>query len=602
MLMAACTAVSPGEEFPTTGSPELVVTAGISTKALDTGWDADVIGIRTVSVTEGSTSAMVDNYANVPYATEKIGTGGATFKAVNPEDRIIYDDREAEATFTAYGPFTEAADGLVSSLPGEDGVITVDTRNQYTKGDYEPGDDPAQEAINYIYAPAVSASEPNPEVKFTFSRCMAELRLVIYPGAGTDVEEEEHLPYYLHGLIHDGTFDVTTGKAVATGTPEDTEIFYNFPFEIDKDGDDHKDVVYTILVLPQKIESLTISTDVEGESLVGTFTLPTYTDPDTGDPVTGFEAGKSYTYTTYVRPRELQTEKGSTIADWIDPDTGEAAEAYNDNLWNAHSIGIAVAGYELDAEETDGDAAALHYSSFLNVAYQTDSVGVATANFHVIDYQDAIWYRNEGDELTMRAYAPYQASADKGVLPGDDGKVTADCASLSADYGIEAANFIFAPGTASVYDAESHTHSVDFAFTHSMAKIVITVLKYTTYPGLWLEGMAPDGVFDVTTGEAYASGEAVQWTLVDTSGNCHVDHSDTYTDPDTQYDAVDYIFYVFPQTSLIGVTYFSNSRGATGTQQAILEQTYEAGHLYHYTFNYNNKDFTGGETYPTGVI
>ncbi|MCD8313380.1 MAG: fimbrillin family protein [Bacteroidales bacterium] len=586
----------PETELAFPGCVELQVSGGVSTRSTDSGWDADVIGIRTVSVSEGSTSTMVADYANVAYATEKVGSGGAQFEAVNAEDRIIFDDSQATVTFTAYGPYTEADDGLISSLPGKGGVITVDTRHQYTEDDYHPGNDPAQEAINYIWAPAVSADEFNPEVDFVFSHCMAKLKLVIYPGAGTDVDEEEHLPYYLHGLVHDGTFDVTTGKATATGEPEDTEIYYNFPFEVDKNEDDeHKDVVYTILVLPQKIESLTISTDVDGENLVGEFSLPTYTDPDTGEQVTGFEAGKSYTYTTYVRPRELQTEKGSTIADWIDPDTGEASEAYNDNLWDGHKIGIAVVSYDLDASEEDTAAAEQLYTSFMNVAYQTDAVGEAAANFHVVDYLDAIWYRNEGDELTMRAYGPYQESGDKSLLPGNDGKVTADCAELSAAYGSEAANFIFAGETTSVYNEEDHTHFVDFDFTHSMAKIVLTYL-YEERFGFGIGGLATEGVFDVTTGVACASGEAVEWTLEDKNGDAYADRSE-YTDPETQLDARDFILYVFPQTATIEILITPSRGSGTAYIRANNEQTYEAGYVYHYTYNNWKGMLTGGETY-----
>ncbi len=597
LALAACTQIMPEADPVCPGGVELQVSAGVSTRSTDSGWDTDVIGIRAVAVSEGSSSTMTRDYANVPYATDKIGSGGAQFKALNSEDKIFFDDREASVTFTAYGPFTEADDGLVSSLPGENGLITVDTRHQHTEGDYEPGDDPAQEAINYIWAPAVSASKPDPDVNFVFTHCMAELKLVIYPGAGTDVEEEEHLPYYLHGLVHDGTFDVTTGKAVATGEPEDTEIFYNFPFEIDKDGDDHKDVVYTILVLPQQIESLTISTDVEGENLVGEFKLPTYIDPDTGEQVTGFEAGKSYTYTTYVRPRELQTDRGSVIADWIDPDTGEAAEAYNDNLWDGHKIGIAVVNYELDKSEEDPDAAAGHYSSFRNVAYQTDSVGTVIANFHVVDYLDAIWYRNEGDDLTMSAYGPYQESGDKSLLPGDDGKIAVDCAELSAAYGSEAVNFIFAPETASAYDAENHTHSVDFDFTRSMAKIVITFIRQgTSFKGFYVNGLATAGVFDMTTGEAWATGEAVRWTFEDVSLNYYVDHTDV---DENLYN--DFTFYIFPQTAMIQFEYSSSGRNTStcfAPATPTLEQTYEAGHVYHYTVTGLGGKISSGETYP----
>ncbi|MCD8292936.1 MAG: fimbrillin family protein, partial [Prevotellaceae bacterium] len=69
LVLAACAETMTDVDPAVTGSVELQVTAGVSTRSTDSGWDADVIGIRTVSVSEGSTSTMVADYANVAYAT-----------------------------------------------------------------------------------------------------------------------------------------------------------------------------------------------------------------------------------------------------------------------------------------------------------------------------------------------------------------------------------------------------------------------------------------------------------------------------------------------------------------------------------------------------
>lgn len=321
-LLAACTQEDEVQNNPV----EARITAGVSgpkTRAVDNVWNADRIGVMAVDA-PGESTTMGKKYKNVEYRTASTGTS-ADFTPATAGDGIFFEDASREFTFAAYAPFASSYNA--SNLPGNNGKITVNTENQHTVA--------KQEAIDYIYATGAKGSKSNPVISFTnntaaggsdcsFKHKMARLILKVQVSAADGFTEPSVLRfanYKLGGLIHEGTFDVLTGTATATGTVVNDwmliESTYPTPttqtvtYKCVSDYDVNTGVMtLTMILLPQTLAdylNLEITPD-DGESQA-------YSNKDLIKPA--LEAGYSYTYTITVKKTGL-TLSGSTIVNWND--------------------------------------------------------------------------------------------------------------------------------------------------------------------------------------------------------------------------------------------------------------------------------------------
>ena len=321
-LLAACTQEDEVQNNPV----EARITAGVSgpkTRAVDNVWNADRIGVMVVDA-PGESTTMGKKYKNVEYRTASTGTS-ADFTPATAGDGIFFEDASREFTFAAYAPFASSYNA--SNLPGNNGKITVNTENQHTVA--------KQEAIDYIYATGAKGSKSNPVISFTnntaaggsdcsFKHKMARLILKVQVSAADGFTKPSVLRfanYKLGGLIHEGTFDVLTGTATATGTVVNDwmliESTYPTPttqtvtYKCVSDYDVNTGVMtLTMILLPQTLAdylNLEITPD-DGESQA-------YSNKDMIKPA--LEAGYSYTYTITVKKTGL-TLSGSTIENWND--------------------------------------------------------------------------------------------------------------------------------------------------------------------------------------------------------------------------------------------------------------------------------------------
>lgn len=321
-LLAACTQEDEVQNNPV----EARITAGVSgpkTRAVDNVWNADRIGVMAVDA-PGESTTMGKKYKNVEYRTASTGTS-ADFTPATAGDGIFFEDASREFTFAAYAPFASSYNA--SNLPGNNGKITVYTENQHTVA--------KQEAIDYIYATGAKGSKSNPVISFTnntaaggsdcsFKHKMARLILKVQVSDADGFTKPSVLQfanYKLGGLIHEGTFDVLTGTATATGTVVNDwmliESTYPTPttqtvtYKCVSDYDVNTGVMtLSMILLPQTLAdflNFEITPD-DGES-------QTYSNKGLIKPA--LEAGYSYTYTITVKKTGL-TLSGSTIENWND--------------------------------------------------------------------------------------------------------------------------------------------------------------------------------------------------------------------------------------------------------------------------------------------
>lgn len=283
------------------------------TRAVGSNWNADCIGITVTNVTGGS--AMETMYRNVEYSTASTGAT-AEFKPVTTGGGIFFQDKDETVTFSAYAPYQESADNL---LPGadNDGVITVNTK--------ESNYDNSQEDIDFLFASGATASAKNPTVTFadntasggedcSFHHKMAQLNIVLQTstadGFAADKIFDGNNTFSLGGLKHEGTFDVTTGEAAATGEADDT---WNITDCKKTDDTDAHTRTYSLILLPQNLTSqpLNLKVTIDGQSYINDNKI----NPD-------LEAGKAYTYTITVKKTGLVVN-GCTISEWGNGGTSE---------------------------------------------------------------------------------------------------------------------------------------------------------------------------------------------------------------------------------------------------------------------------------------
>lgn len=274
------------ESVPYKGPVAAQVTAGIkgvATRAVDAYWEAgDAIGI--------SCTGATTNYTNMKYVTAN-GGGAFTHYKDNVEDLasgIFFQGRE-DVTFSAYYPFA----GTEKSAPGTKGVISGNTSEQSN-----------QKTFDYLYASGVKTTFANPTISFTgnnkFKHMMTRLILIIQTSAtdGFSAADVESGTYLVSGIKHDGTFDTTTGTAVATGDATDD-------WEINAKAEDvNYQRTYSMILYPQgsQSSSLTFKVIIDGQPYTKVIT-PTLV------------ASTSNTYTITVKKSGLSIDT-STIGGW----------------------------------------------------------------------------------------------------------------------------------------------------------------------------------------------------------------------------------------------------------------------------------------------
>ena len=298
-IAASSCIFDPVYDFPHPGAVPLQVSGQIAgTKATETNWNGDKIG---VVVTESPSSDMTERYRNVGYVTASTGASAEFTAAV--ERGGIYFRNDETVTFSAYAPYCA---GDAAAHPGNNGEITVSTFSQ--------GDAAAAEKIDYLFASGATASKAAPAVKLAFSHIMSRiiLNVKVSTADGFDAADIDKGAFELNGLIHEGSVNVLTGKATASGqAPASWDLGANTQKSAPAAGT-HR---YTAIVFPQPIANgLTFKAVINGQ----TFSL--------GGVLAGeLEAGKSYTYDVTLKRSGLEFT-GSTILPWepVDGGSGDA--------------------------------------------------------------------------------------------------------------------------------------------------------------------------------------------------------------------------------------------------------------------------------------
>lgn len=262
-----------------------------NSRAYNQVWEAgDKIGIYTTTGDK--------KYTNVAYSTD----GNGDFAVVTLGNEIYYQDTNP-ATFTAYYPWTELADGVSS--------LTADTWVQAN-----------QKQFDYLWAQK-SGSKAAPNVNFVFNHKMTKLVLTIKKGADVSFGEVKAAKLMLDGFKHEGTFDIVIGEAKATGNEStmwefagNGEAKYNAP----KTDNADESVSYTLILFPQLFKSkLPFTATLTGSQ---SFTAELdFTNANNDTNLNEWVAGRQYNMSVTLHKTAL-TVDGCTIVAWDEKDGG----------------------------------------------------------------------------------------------------------------------------------------------------------------------------------------------------------------------------------------------------------------------------------------
>lgn len=266
------------------------------TRAYDQIWEAnDEIGIS------GTSGDVV--YTNVCHLT----TDGSGSFIPKDESKKIYFQDDNEVTFTAYYPWND--------LKGST-TITADTWGQAE-----------QKRFDFLWAQA-GGSKEHPNVAFTFAHKMTKMVLTVKCGNDVSYDEVKAAVLSLDGFKHEGSFDVATGTAEATGNESmmwefannaDTEV-YNAPFKYD---DTKQTVSYTLIFFPQVFESaLPFTAELTGkQSFTANLDFTTANAEIDEEAKNEWVAGRQYNMGIVLNKTGITVE-GCTIAPWEKVDGG----------------------------------------------------------------------------------------------------------------------------------------------------------------------------------------------------------------------------------------------------------------------------------------
>ena len=300
-LALSATACSNDNDTTTYGPREAVITAGINTpvtRANGSTWENDKIGVM---VTDAPLSEMENIYNNVQYTMTSATSDAATFTASTGAG-IFFQDATETVTFAAYGPY-QTSDNA-ATLPGSNGVISdISTTDQSTRE--------KQKDFDFIYASGATASNSSYTVQFqgknAFSHKMSRLiiQFVAATDAGFDATEVSNSgsTYAVSGLYHAGTFNVTNGTAVSTGTTTSNWSLNDNSLRTET-GTSATTATFTSILYPQNhsVSGLTVKATIANQTYEATI------KPN-------LESGKSYTYTITAKKQGLEVT-GCTVTDW----------------------------------------------------------------------------------------------------------------------------------------------------------------------------------------------------------------------------------------------------------------------------------------------
>lgn len=296
----------PGGTGTDSGNGAVSFTASIdgaqATRAHDTFWDAnDRIGI---TGTSGGTP-----YVNVAYETKD---ADGKFTAAVQGTEIYYQD-DAEVTFTAYYPYTEALT--------EGTKITANTKLQSD-----------QQSFDFLHATQTGskATAASP-VSFKFIHRMAKVVLTIQKGSGVSFEEVKAAVLALQGLKDNGSFHIASGEATATG--DALTSAWTFAGNAGGDAnnnapayanDQQQTVAYTLILFPQAFDAaLPLSATLVGKQTFNAKLDFTAANTDAGDAPAGnyLAAGRQYNLSVTLHKTAL-TVDGCSIKEWENADGG----------------------------------------------------------------------------------------------------------------------------------------------------------------------------------------------------------------------------------------------------------------------------------------
>lgn len=222
-----------------------------NTRAADSAWGLDDrIG---VTVAENPSGNDVDTYINIQYRSEE----GNSFRAANEgsSDHNIYLKGDGAYSLTAYYPYT----GENKTLPGTDGVLTVNTKDEYQSAT-------KQSQIDFLFAQNDNVYK-NAPVEFSFVHKMTKVIFKFKTVNGATLND---MTCYLTNLQLNGTFDVATGMAVASTASVDPK--QELKIQVTKPADGEQMTV-SIILLPQTIVS-NVLLEVKMNNETYTATLP----------------------------------------------------------------------------------------------------------------------------------------------------------------------------------------------------------------------------------------------------------------------------------------------------------------------------------------
>lgn len=195
--------------------------------------------------------------------------------------------------------------------------------------------------------------------------------------------------------------------------------------------------------------------------------------------------------------------------------SGPATRANND-VWEADAIGVRVTG----VTGTTSGITSIMEDLYQNVEYTTESTS-KDANF---TSTDGIFFQDANETVTFAAYGPYLSSANKATLPGTNGVITGSTENQSSRDDQKKIDYIYASGATASRSNPQVSFSGEHEFQHKMTKLILIVRTSAddgfsetdvTRGTYTLSGLTHTGQFDVTTGEASATGTASQdaWSL-----------------------------------------------------------------------------------------
>lgn len=256
--------------------------------------------------------------------------------------------------------------------------------------------------------------------------------------------------------------------------------------------------------------------------------------------------------------------------------SGPATRANND-VWETDDIGVMVT----DVTPTEGKEASNIKSLYQNVKYTTASTGTE-ADF---TSTDGIFFQDASETVTFAAYAPYQSS-DKATLPGSNGVITDNTSSQNTRELQKAFDYIYASGATASRNNPQVSFSGEHEFQHKMTKLILIVRTSAndgfsetdvTRGTYTLSGLTHTGQFNVTTGEAAATGTASSdaWSL---SANSLMTEGET-----TQRTFTSILYPQDLASPLVFTATIDNQNYTSAGNEVQIQPELNAGYSYTYT-------------------